>query len=151
MKFEDLPEGADYKHRIAFEAGEEVEAVGSAYRELVVMLAEEDKVDTIKKHELTFSTFDTDAPNGILVDNPETVASVLDDFHKRTEQALARIAYGVAVPFESDAIARRIKLGEVAEQLAGLIRGEFRADDLVREIDEHGPALFTGSDDISAD
>lgn len=150
MKFENLPEGESHKHRIAFEAGEEIDAVGSAYRELVVVMTEDDKLEMVKDHELTFSTFATDEPKAILVNDPEAVAYVLDQFHKRTKQAAARIAHGVPVPSESYDIAHRIKQGEVAERLAGLIRGEFRADELATEIDEHGPALFTSREDSAA-
>lgn len=151
MKFENLPEEESYKHRITFEAGEEIEALGSAYRELVVIMTEEDKVDEIEEHELDFSAYATDEQATILVNDPEAIANVLDQFHKRTKQAAARIAHEVPVPSESYDIARRIKQGEVAERLAGLIRGEFWTDELIRGIiDKHSPALPTGHEDPAA-
>jgi hypothetical protein len=116
----------------------------------VVWLAADNKTEQIKEIDLTFSEMNSESEFAILASNPEIVALVLEEFHKRTDEAIKRIAWNLELPFESDDIARRIKLGKVAEQLCGLIRGESQAAELGEELDRLGPALFTQPGDTQA-
>jgi hypothetical protein len=150
MKFEYLPEGEAHKFRITFEAGEEAETLGSAYRERVSYLYREGKQEQISPHELEFSKFD-DTERRVLVNDPESIAVVFDEFCERTEGANTDLAWSAGAPFKSDDIAHRTDRGEVARKLAVNIRGLFRLEEFTSEIEEHGPAWFTsGGLDSSA-
>lgn len=147
MKFEDLPSGDKYKHRIDFAKGEEAEVVGATYRERVANLALAGQTAKILDHELEFSGWDSESEKSMFVNNPELIAAVLENFHKQTGDAIIRIAWGIEASFDSDAIARRVALGKKANQLAGLIRGQSGVPELVRELDELDSALFTNGSD----
>jgi hypothetical protein len=142
MKFENLPEGEEFKHKITFEEGEEAETLGSAYRERVSHLYREGQQKLIKPHELTFSKFDG-SERMIFVNDPETIAVVFDEFHARTDEANTALAWSSETPFENDDIAHRTDRGEMARKLAVSIRGLFRMDEFTAELEEHGPTLFT--------
>jgi hypothetical protein len=149
MKFEDLPEGDEYKHRITFEKGEEAETLGSAYRERVSYLYREGKPKLIQPHELLFSKFDN-TERIIYVNDPETIAKVLDEFYARTDEANTALAWSAETPFENDDIAHRTDRGEVARKLAVNLRGLFRLEEFTSELEERGPAWFTSGLDSPA-
>ena len=146
MKFEDLPEDDEYKHRITFEAGDEAKTLGSAYRERVPCLYREGKQHLIKPHELLFSKFD-DTQQIILVNDPETIGEVFDEFYAKTDEANTALAWSAETPFENDDIAHRTDHGELARKLAVNLRGLCRIEEFTSELETKGPAWFISAPD----
>jgi hypothetical protein len=149
MKFEELPDGEEFKYRITFEAGEEAETLGSAYRERVSNLYKKRKQKLIKRHELAFSKFDS-TERIVFVDNPEIIAVVFDEFYARTDEANIALAWSAETPFENDDIAHRTDHGEVARKLAVNLRGLCRIEEFTSELEKQGSAWFTSGLDAPA-
>jgi hypothetical protein len=138
MQFEQITEGI-YQHRLALESAKgEVETVAAAYRELVNLKAKEDRLHEIHKYEREFSMWASSPDRAILTNFPLPIAEVLESFHGRTIAAIREIVATNPEPaFESDAVARRMYLGDKALQMAGLIRIEFDTENLQQELDNY--------------
>lgn len=150
MKFEELGGEQKHKHSLIFAEGDEVEAVASSYREYVAQMTLDGKFDELVDYQLDLSMWTEDQEQSVHVNDPEAIAKHLESFHDKTKIEAGKIADRLEVPFDSDAIARRKKMGKKALHLAGLIRGHYGIDELVREIDELDSALFTNGSDASA-
>jgi len=144
MKFDKNPPTDKHKHGLVFESEhDEVEAVAAAYREVVNQKAKSGKISDIKKHERDFSQWGNFPDQTILTNHPLQIALLLEGFYGRTAEAVREIVASCFEPaFDSDAIARRIDLGEKAFQLAGLIKLEYDNDTLDQMLDDHGVSLF---------
>ena len=149
MQFE-LDPSEQYKHGIVLQAAEdEVETVASMYRERVNLKARAGNLDEIEKHERQFSMWSGTSDRTIFTNFPVQIAQLLEQFHKRTEQAVQEIIQESHEPlFDSDAIARRMELGDKAFQLAGLIKLEYDHDTLHQMLDDQGVDLFRVSEEI---
>lgn len=143
MKFEQNPTD-DHKHSLIFETElDEVEAIAAAYRERLLILAKNDKIDQIDQFERDVSEWSDSSDRTIYTNNPLTIALTLESFHTSTNTAVKEIAARPGEPaFDSDAIARRMRLGDMAFLLAGKIKVEFDNDKLYQMLDDSGASLF---------
>lgn len=149
MEFEKNPT-ENYAHGLVFQSAEgEVEAVGATFRELVNIKAKTVPLDEIRKHELEFSMW-PDSPDRVIFTNyPIVIAQYLEEFFGRTKDMVKQIVEKSVEPdFDSDDIARRIKLGKKAFQLAGFIKLEFDNDTLQQMLDDQGAGLFTATNEM---
>lgn len=143
MRFEQNPTD-DHEHGIVLEAAQgEVEPVAAAYREHVFLMAKAGKIDKVLKHQREFSEWESSSDHTIFTNHPLSIAKLLESFHIATNEAVGDIVKSDSEPaFDSDAIARRIRLGNKAFQMAGLIKLEYDNDTLHQMLGEQGTSMF---------
>lgn len=141
--------GADpaegFKHSLTFEAADhEVEAVASAYRELVNTKAAAGNLDKIQPHERDFAMWPNVPDRTIFTNRPLSIAILLENFYDRTKEAVNDIAtLSTEAAFDSDAVPRRLYLAEIAFNIAGLIKLQYDADTLQELLNDQGVELFS--------
>ncbi len=146
MKFEENPvEG--YMHGLVFQASkDEVEAVGAAYRERIVLQVKASQIDQITLFDRNVSEWECSSDQTIYINYPLVITGIFEAFHNRTVKSVKEIASRSNEPaFDNDDIARRIRLGDKAFQLAGLIKLEYEQDTLHQMLDDFGTFMFTPS------
>ncbi len=146
MKFEEA-QAEGYKHTITFESDEgEVEAAAAVYTEKNHMLVAANQFGQITQFDRNLSEWDPILDHRIFLNLPLEIAELFDRFHERTERAVGVIASRATVAaFESDAIARRMRLGDKAFQMAGLIKLQYDHDTLDRMLEDNGADMFKAS------
>lgn len=143
MKFEQTP-AEGYEHGVILESAEgEVEALSAVMMEHIYLLAKDGHVDIASQFQRDASEWSGSSDRTIFINNPLSLATMLETFHDRTKVAVQEIVENASIPaFENDSIARRIRLGNKAFQMAGLIKLEYDNDTLHQMLGEQGASMF---------
>lgn len=144
MQFERDPE-RELEHKITFEVDEcEVETFIEVVREDIYIKAEHDGFDDILEWERRVAEWDEEDDHSLFTNTPLVdIATRLESFHKRTKSQIDQmVTMGVGLGVNTEVIARRMRLGDKALVMAGLVKAEFESELYQKTLDEEGVGAF---------